>query len=159
ELDQRHADVAAALQRITEEVALAVVHHLHRLVPSRNLCLAGGVALNSVMNGRLLREGPFERIFIQPAANDAGTALGSALLLAHAAPGRPRATPRDIVYLGPSFGPDECAAAVSAAALVVERPPDAVARTAELLAAGKIVGWFQGRMEIGPRALGNRSIL
>jgi carbamoyltransferase len=159
ELDDRHADVAAALQRVIEEAALAMARHLHRLVPSRNLCLAGGVALNSVMNGRLLREGPFENVFIQPAANDAGAALGSALALAHLGHHLPRAGAQETVFLGPAYSAETCAAAARDAGLVAEEPADVAERTAELLAAGKIVGWFQGRMEAGPRSLGNRSIL
>jgi carbamoyltransferase len=159
ELSQQHRDVAAALQRVTEEAALALLRHLHRLVPSRNLCLAGGVALNSVMNGRLVREGPFERVFIQPAANDAGSALGGALFLAHGAHGLRREPPADVVYLGPAYDAAVCAEAARRGGLVVEAVSDVAEHTAALLAAGKIVGWFQGRMEIGPRALGNRSIL
>jgi carbamoyltransferase len=159
ELTDDYRDVAAALQRVTEEAALAMVRHLKRIVPSRNLCLAGGVALNSVMNGRIAREGPFERIFIQPAANDSGCALGSALFLAHGVHGAPLAPPPECVYLGPAYGEAECRAAAERGGLVVEPAGDAVERAAELLAAGKIVAWFQGRMEVGPRSLGNRSIL
>jgi carbamoyltransferase len=152
-------DLAAGLQRVVEDAALALVRHLHRLVPSKNLCLAGGVALNSVMNGRLAREGPFEHVFIQPAANDAGTALGAALAIAHLRHGAPRGPEQNLVYLGPAFDAGACERAARAGGLVVERPADVVTHTAERLAAGAIVGWFQGRMEVGPRALGNRSIL
>ena len=159
ELTSRHQDVAAALQEVVEDAALALVRHLHRLVPSRNLCLAGGVALNSVMNGRIRREGPFEHMFVQPAANDAGTALGGALLIAHGLLGLPRVESPEVVYLGPEYSAADHEAAARDPGLVIERPDDTVERTAELLAAGKIVGWFQGRMEVGPRALGNRSIL
>jgi carbamoyltransferase len=159
EITREHEDIAAALQRVVEEAALALVRYAHRLVPSRNLCLVGGVALNSVMNGRIQREGPFENIFIQPAANDAGTALGGALFLAHAVHGLQRTETPDIAYLGPDYTPSECEAAAASLGLVIERPADIVERAAELLAAGKIVGWFQGRMEVGPRSLGNRSIL
>ncbi len=159
ELRDEHRDLAAALQRVTEDAALAFLRHLHRLVPSRNLCLAGGVALNSVMNGRLLREGPFERVFIQPAANDAGTALGAALYQVCGLHGLPRPAGAEIVFLGPAFDEARCEAAARGAGLRVERPPDMPARAAELLAEGRILGWFQGRMEVGPRALGNRSIL
>jgi carbamoyltransferase len=156
----RHAeDVAAALQRVVEEAALAMVRHLHRLVPSKNLCLAGGVALNSVMNGRIAREGPFENLFIQPAANDAGTALGAGLVLANLRHGMPRQTGQSLVYLGPDFDEAACHQAAAAAGLRIERRVDVVEYTAERLAAGEIVGWFQGKMEVGPRALGNRSIL
>jgi carbamoyltransferase len=159
EVTRREEDIAAALQRVVEDASLALVRHLHRLCPSRNLCLAGGVALNSVLNGRILREGPFEHLFIQPAANDAGTALGAALQVACGRHGIPRHEHADIAYLGPEASPAACEAAAAASGLFVERPADTVERTAELLAAGKIVGWFQGRMEVGPRALGNRSIL
>ena len=159
ELTSRHQDVAAALQEVVEDAALALVRHLHRLVPSRNLCLAGGVALNSVMNGRIRREGPFEHMFVQPAANDAGTALGGALLIAHGLLGLPRVESPEVVYLGPEYSAADHEAAARDPGLIIERPDDTVERTAELLAAGKIVGWFQGRMEVGPRALGNRSIL
>jgi carbamoyltransferase len=106
-----------------------------------------------------MREGPFENIFIQPAANDAGAALGSALVLAHLRHGIPRREGNELVYLGPAFDDAACERAARGAGLVVERPPNVVERTAELLADGRIVGWFQDRMEIGPRALGNRSIL
>jgi carbamoyltransferase len=159
EMTRHYEDVAAALQRVVEDAALALVRHLHRIVPSRNLCLAGGVALNSVMNGRIALEGPFERIFIQPAANDAGTALGSALVLAHGRHGKPRVPDNELVYLGPAFSDAACEAAARSAQLRVERPADLMETVSELLAAGRIVGWFQGRMEVGPRALGNRSIL
>jgi len=159
EMTQRYQDIAAALQLVLEEAALALLRHLHRLVPSRNLCLAGGVALNSVMNGRLVREGPFENVFIQPAANDAGCSLGGALFLAHAAHGAARRAPAEVVYLGPEYSGAVCEAAARAGGLIVERAEDVTERTAALLADGKIVGWFQGRMEVGPRALGNRSIL
>jgi carbamoyltransferase len=159
EMTRHYEDVAAALQRVTEEAALAQVRYLHRLVPSKNLCLAGGVALNSVMNGRIATEGPFENVFIQPAANDAGTALGGALFLAHARHGKPRQPRNDVAYLGPEYSPEECLAAARRAGLSAEPLPDIAERAAELLAAGKIVAWFQGRMEVGPRSLGNRSIL
>ena len=159
EITARHEAIAAALQRVVEEAALALVRHLYKLVPSRNLCLAGGIALNSVLNGRIMREGPFENIFIQPAANDAGTALGGALLLACGVHGCAPKRPVDGVYLGPEYGAAACAAAAAGSGFVVERPHDIAERTAELLAAAKIVGWLQGRMEVGPRALGNRSIL
>jgi carbamoyltransferase len=159
EMTRHYEDVSAALQRVVEEAALALVRHLHRLVPSRNLCLAGGVALNSVMNGRLVREGPFERVFIQPAANDTGTALGSALVLAHGRNGKARVADNELVYLGPSYSDADFAAAARTGGLVVEQPDDVIETAADLLAAGQIVGWFQGRMEVGPRALGNRSIL
>jgi len=159
ELTRCHEDMAAALQRVVEEGALALARHLHHLVPSRNLCLAGGVALNSVLNGRIAREGPFENVFIQPAANDAGTALGAALHVACAAHRLDPVAHADVAQLGPEYSASACGQAAAAAGLPTERPADIVERAAELLAAGKIIGWFQGRMEVGPRSLGNRSIL
>jgi len=156
----RHAeDMAAALQRVVEEAALAMTRHLHRLVPLPNLCLAGGVALNSVMNGRIAREGPFENVFIQPAANDAGTALGAALVLAHLRHRLPRDPNPELVYLGPEYDAAACEAAARDGGLRIERAENVAETVSDELASGKIVGWFQGRMEIGPRALGNRSIL
>lgn len=159
EMDQRSQDIAAALQRVIEEAALALAHALYRIVPSKNLCLAGGVALNSVMNGRIAKEGPFENIFVQPAANDAGTALGGALAVAHLRHGCDRVSNNELVYLGPEFTTEQCEAAARAAGLRIERPSDLSGTVADALASGAIIGWFQGRMEIGPRALGNRSIL
>lgn len=159
ELEQRQKDVAAALQRLTDEVALAQARHLHRIAPSKNLCLTGGVALNSVTNGRIAVEGPFENVFIHPASNDAGASLGAALFSAHVVHGLRREACADAAALGPEYSNEECAAAVRAAGLVAEPMPDVAERTAELLADGKVVGWFQGRMEAGPRALGGRSIL
>src|SRR5262249_3154520 len=120
ELTAPYQDIAAALQRVVEEAALAQVRHLHRLVPSRNLCLAGGVALNSVMTGRIVREGPFENVFIQPAANDAGTALGGALFLAHGSHGAARSGPTEVAYLGPEHPSAAVGAAGRRSALVVE---------------------------------------
>ena len=159
---ERHAAVARGLQRRLEDVGLHLARHLARRTGARNLCLAGGVALNGVMNGRLLREGPFERIFVMPASGDAGCSLGGPWYLHHVVLGRPRVDPLGHVYLGPRFDPAACQAAYAAAGLT----PWVASSEEELLAAvvghlvdGKVVGWFQGRMELGPRALGNRSIL
>jgi carbamoyltransferase len=139
---------------------------VQRETGQKNLCLAGGVALNCVGNGRLLREGPFERLWIQPAAGDAGGAVGVALTIHHKVLGNPRVVPQrgDSMrgsYLGPVFSDDEIARQLDAAGAVYERLDEAALldRTAELLGAEKVVGWLQGRMEFGPRALGNRSIL
>ena len=163
ELTQHHMDIARSLQVVTEEVMLRMAGHAHALTGARNLCLAGGVALNCVANGRILREGPFEKIWIQPAAGDAGGALGAALLGWHHYRNQPRKKSRGgdaqkASLLGPSYDPRGF--------LQRERIPyleldDAalMTRTAELLAAGNVIGWHQGRMEFGPRALGNRSIL
>lgn len=165
ELRQEYLDIAASLQKVSEEVVLAMARHVHAETGMKNLCLAGGVALNSVANGRLLREGPFEGIFIQPAAGDAGAALGAACLAWHHHLGRTDRQPLPDVYLGPRF--DD----VDVEPVLRQQCPEfgfsrerleeqaLIATAARMLADGKVLGWFQGRMEFGPRALGNRSIL
>jgi carbamoyltransferase len=164
EIEPFHQDVARSLQVVLEEVLLAQARHLHRLVPSENLCMAGGVALNCVANGRLLREGPFRRLFVQPAASDAGGALGAAAI-AHArlTGERPRQGQMTHAYLGPGFPPDEIARLLAAtfaqAADYRGRTDELLEAVVDRLVAGKVVGWFYGRMELGPRALGARSIL
>lgn len=163
-LTQRHADVARSLQVVVEEVMLRMARHAHEVTGSRHLCLAGGVALNCVSNGRILREGPFEKIWIQPAAGDAGGALGAALIAWHEYAGQPRtvsATGADSQrgsLLGPQYDTRKF---VQARKIAAEEPADDAlpARVAALLAEGNVVGWYQGRVEFGPRALGNRSIL
>ncbi len=163
-LTQRHMDIARSLQAVVEEAMLRMARHAHALTKSPSLCLAGGVALNCVSNGRILREGLFERIWIQPAAGDAGGALGAALLAWHQFENKPReigangADQQHGSFLGPDFDPREFLHAQKIAA--TELPNDDLfAEVARLLAEGHVVGWFQGRMEFGPRALGNRSIL
>ncbi len=160
-LDQRHADIALALQTVLEETVMHMAVHLRKVTGSKYLCMAGGVALNSVMNGRLLREGPFDDITITPAANDAGCCMGAALALqvekfGVERPGEPRNA-----LLGPDYSAQECKAALLEAGLPAQEfAPDALLeKSAQLLMAGRVVGWFQGRMEMGPRALGARSIL
>lgn len=163
ELTQRHMDIARSLQAVTEEVMLRLARHAHALTGARHLCLAGGVALNCVANGRILREGPFENIWIQPAAGDAGGAIGAALVAWHHYRDRPRRTPaandsQKGSLLGPSY--DVRAFLQRERISHVElTDDDLMTRTAELLSEGKVIGWLQGRMEFGPRALGNRSIL
>lgn len=165
-LTEREFDLAASVQKVTEEIYLRMARHLHAQTGLKNLCLAGGVALNCVGNGRLLREGPFENIWIQPAAGDAGGALGAALFTWHQLLERPR-TPgaRDSQrgsLLGPDFSAAEIEATLRGAGAVWRRAADEAAlcaETARLIADGKVVGWVQGRMEYGPRALGGRSIL
>jgi carbamoyltransferase len=157
-------DVARSLQVVLEEVLLAKVAYLHRRVPSANLCMAGGVALNCVAIERIVKAGPFERVFVQPAASDAGGALGAAALAHVRRTGeRPDARPLAHVFLGPGFGADTIAELFRSSGARVQdfrrREPDLVRATVDRLASGKVVGWFQGRMEFGPRALGNRSIL
>src|SRR6266404_9741445 len=163
---QREMDLARSIQEVVEDVVLRMARHVHRQTGMENLCLAGGVALNCVANGRLLREGPFKRIWIQPAAGDAGGALGVALTIHHRVLGAPRhhRSEGDSMhgsYLGPAFSDDEIETFLRSAGAVYEKLPtaDVVERTARLLAEEKVVGWLQGRMEFGPRALGNRSTL
>jgi carbamoyltransferase len=159
-------DLAASIQAVTEEVMLRLTRSLARETGRRNLCLAGGVALNCVANGKILRDGSFENIWIQPAAGDAGGAIGAALCACHSHLGLQRSTANTIdgmkgAYLGPEFAQAEIERRLNAAGAVYEVLPEAeiVNRTSDALLEEKAVGWFQGRMEFGPRALGNRSIL
>jgi carbamoyltransferase len=158
-IEDHHRDVARALQVQTEEVVLAIGRKLHQETGLRRLVMAGGVALNCVANGRLLQEGPFDEVFVQPAAGDNGACLGAALFVAHRKLGAPRGPRQGHAFLGPGFDEAEVARAAAARGLVAEHPEDVVAATADLLAEGAVVGWMQGRMEYGPRALGHRSIL
>jgi carbamoyltransferase len=164
ELTQRHKDMAASIQLVLEDVVLNMARALKKDTGARNLCLAGGVALNCVANGRLLREGGFENIWIQPAAGDAGCAVGAALAAYHGFLGQPRLAGTDTMkgsYLGPAFSQWEIEKRLRAAGAnyQVFGETELLATTVEALAAGHAVGWFQGRMEFGPRALGARSIL
>jgi carbamoyltransferase len=165
-LTQKEMDLARSVQVVTEDIMLAMARSVHAETGLENLCLAGGVALNCVGNGRLLREGPFKNLWIQPAAGDAGGALGVAQLAWHRYLKRPRrVTPgKDTMrgaYLGPSFAPDEIEAFLEKTGAAYQRldRETMLSRVAGLLADEKIVGWFNGRMEFGPRALGGRSIL
>lgn len=162
----REMNLAASIQVVTEEIMLAAARHVHRETGQRNLCLAGGVALNCVGNGRLLRESPFDDIWIQPAAGDAGGALGVGLFIWHQLLDQPRPPAaqdrQQGSLLGPRFTDDELSTFLDAQGAVYHRFDDELAlceRVAELLAGEQVVGWFQGRMEFGPRALGSRSIL
>jgi carbamoyltransferase len=160
-VEPRHKNVAASMQRRLEEVELTMLRTLRHRTGMDAICLAGGVALNCVVNGRVRRETGFADVYIQPAAYDGGTSLGAASYVYHHKLGNPRHFAMDHAYLGPSFGEAECKRALEAAGLGYRRldEHDLVSRTASALAEGRIVGWFQGRMEFGPRALGNRSIL
>jgi len=160
-IDQRHMDIAASAQKVLEDVVLKLLQNLHEQTGEKNLCLAGGVAFNSVMNGRIMQESPFENFFIQPAAGDAGCSLGAALLVHHKVLKQPRAPQMEHAYYGPEFSSDECAAILREAGLEFEtlEEDQLVARVAKMIADGAIVGWFHGRMEFGPRALGRRSFL
>jgi carbamoyltransferase len=159
EITQHHRDVAASMQKCMEIYFFRVLNRLHEYTGSVNLCLAGGVAYNSVANGMIRRNTPFREIFIQPAAGDSGTALGVAFYIWNTLLGNPRRYVMTDAHLGPEYNEAELEQALHSFGASYERCEDIEERVAELLAAGKIVGWFQGRMEFGPRALGNRSIL
>jgi carbamoyltransferase len=165
-LTQRDMDLARSIQEVTEEVMLRLARTVHRETGAENLCLAGGVALNCVGNGRILREGPFKRLWIQPAAGDAGGAIGAALTAWHKLEGNPRLlnSSKDSMegsLLGPSYSNESIEEFLTSKEACYERLDDEVLfhRLAGELAEGKVVGWFQGRMEFGPRALGARSII
>lgn len=170
-LEQRHLDLAASIQKVTEEAVLRMANHVHKVTGEENLVLAGGVALNCVANGRLLREGPFRNIWIQPAAGDAGGALGAALFTWHQLLERPRTAQRpdgqQASLLGPSFSNEEIRTLLDQQTDADEQysvehhvtESELIDAVTTLLTSGKIVGWFHGRMEFGPRALGARSIL
>jgi len=166
-IDIRYADVARSIQVVTEEIMLRLARYAREVTGQKNLCLAGGVALNCVANGLILRENIFERLWIQPAAGDAGGALGAALAIWYLDKAQTReripATPDEMnsALLGPDYTAAQIEEVLRSHQAVYRRLEDEalLTRTAELLAAGKVVGWFQGRMEFGPRALGSRSIL
>jgi carbamoyltransferase len=165
-LSKFHMDIAASIQAVTEEVVLRLTRALAVEIGERNLCLAGGVVLNCVANGKVLRDGQFEKIWVQPAAGDAGGAIGAALAAQHLEFGLAREPTNEIdamegAYLGPSFDNGIVAERLTAAGAHFAQigSDELYERTVEALIAGKAVGWFQGRMEFGPRALGNRSIL
>jgi carbamoyltransferase len=166
-ITQREMDIAASIQKVTEDAMLKAARHVHKQTRSRNLCLAGGVALNCVGNGRILREGPFENIWIQPAAGDAGGALGAALYVWYQLldNSRTAATCSDSMHgsrLGPAFTDQEVRSALDKAGAKYTMLPDddsLCERVAELMTKEMVIGWFQNRMEFGPRALGARSII
>jgi carbamoyltransferase len=160
-LTSEHEDVAASMQAMLEEAYLHLVRALWERTKMPQLCLAGGVALNAVANGRILPETPFEDVFVQPAAGDSGIAVGAAYYVWNQALGRPRAFVMDHAYTGPGYSDADYERALAAAGLEADRLDDdeLFARVAERVAAGDVIGWFQGRMEFGPRALGNRSIV
>jgi carbamoyltransferase len=161
ELTAYHEDVAASMQAMLEEAEFALVRKLQRDTGQKALCMAGGVALNSAFNGKILPCTDFEDIYIQPAAGDAGTSLGVCAYIEHQLLGRPRQYVMNHAYTGPSFSDDQIAEALARTGLSAERHDEdtLVERTAALVAEGNVLGWFQGRMEWGPRALGNRSII
>ncbi|MEM1084357.1 MAG: carbamoyltransferase [Verrucomicrobiota bacterium] len=165
-LTKREMDLAASIQVVTEDAMLATARHLHETTGMENLCLAGGVALNCVGNGRILREGPFKRVWIQPAAGDAGGALGAAMFIWHQLQGNPRTVGKpdgqQASLLGPAYEDSEITTLLDEKGATYRKIDDEgeLCRTvAELIENEKVIGWFQGRMEFGPRALGARSIL
>ena len=165
-LTQFHMDIAASIQEVTEQIVIRLTDGIARETGAKNLCLAGGVALNCVANGKILRHGTFDNIWVQPAAGDAGGSIGAALSVYHQHLQKPRHRPAGMdgmagSYLGPATSTDDAGHQLEKAGANLEILSDdnVVTRTAEALAKGAAVGWFQGRMEFGPRALGNRSIL
>ena len=166
-IEARHQAIAASVQVVFEEAAMHVLNGVHRQTRQRRLCLAGGCAMNSVMNGKIRERTPFEDVYIQPAAGDNGTALGAALFVQHQLLGRPHGFVMDHAYWGPEAEDSDIDRALqdrnaelsACRSWRFESEPDLCEWTAEQLAGGRIVGWFQGRMEFGARALGNRSIL
>jgi carbamoyltransferase len=157
DFDERHADLAATVQVVLEEVLLDLCRWLYARTGSSRLALAGGVALNCVANTRLLDEGPFEEIWVQPAAGDSGTALGAALTVA--ADAGDDLVPMTTAALGRGWSDEQIESALNTARIRYERPPDIAAAAAKIIAENGIVAWFQGRAEYGPRALGHRSLL
>jgi len=158
-LEAQHMDIARSLQAVLEETVMHMVDWLHGQTGESSLCMAGGVALNCVMNSRVAREGPFERVWVQPAAGDSGTALGAALYQDHKVRAASRRWTMTHASLGPAFDDESIEQVLQLAQVPYRKVSDLPAVTADLLAEGKVVAWFQGRMEFGPRALGNRSIL
>jgi len=163
DIEQRHMDLAASIQSVTEEVMMRIARQLHASTRMRHLVLAGGVALNCVANGRILREGPFDDIWIQPASGDAGGAVGSALFVWHQLLENERTPQRRDAqkgsFLGPTISDEEIVACLDRNGAAYEIVDDLLPEMAQWLADGKIVAWAHGRMEFGPRALGGRSIL
>jgi carbamoyltransferase len=161
EISDRHRDIAASLQRMTEDVLLKMARHLYHETRIENLCLAGGVFLNVTANSRILNETPFKKLFIQPAAGDAGASLGAAAYVTHALLDQPRTYVMHSAALGPHYSDQVIETLLSNEGEKFKKLTDKelVQYVAQVIANDKIVGWFQGRMEFGPRALGNRSIL
>jgi carbamoyltransferase len=161
-LNQHYADIAASIQKVTEEVLLGMARAVHRETGLKRLCIAGGVGLNSVANSRILRETPFEELFIQPAAGDGGGALGAALWAYNSLLGKPRTFVMDQAYWGRSYSSAEISKFLKEKSIpysLIENDDKLFDQVVERLIHGKVIGWFQGRFEWGPRALGSRSIL
>jgi carbamoyltransferase len=160
-LEQFHKDVAMSVQVVTEEIVLRMVRHAHELTGSKNLCMAGGVALNCVANGRVIKETPYRDVFIQPAAGDAGGAVGVATYIYHTVLGHERKWQWEHAYLGPEYHTDEIRDYLKSNDIVFHELSEdgMIDATVQAMVDQKTVGWFQGRMEFGPRALGSRSII
>jgi carbamoyltransferase len=162
EITERHKNIAATLQKVTEDIVLKMANHVYSITKSKNLCLAGGVFLNVTANTRILNETPFENVYIQPAAGDAGSAIGSALFYYHSILRNEKTNKNQVASLGPSYSNAQIEILLKNKRLKykkVENSSELVKSIAGHLANEKVVAWFQGRMEFGPRALGNRSIL
>lgn len=161
QLEQRHKDIAASVQKLTEAVIFQILNYLYKETKCPNLCIAGGVALNSVANGKITKNTPFKNIFIQPAASDAGTALGAALYVWHTVLGNKREYVQTTSYFGPSFTAQEVKHFLDENSIIYTEynEKEIPKKTAELINQNHVIGWFQGAMEWGPRALGNRSII
>jgi carbamoyltransferase len=162
EINQKYADIAASIQRVTEEIMLKMAAYAHRQSGSKNLVMAGGVALNSTGNGRLMREGPFENVFIQPAAGDSGGAIGAALYAYHVIFGKPRKFTMEHAYWGTEYSESEMVEAIKNEGFPYQRFDDdnkLLDQAVDALLQSKVLGWYRGRFEWGPRALGNRSII
>ena len=160
--NQKYADIAASIQQVTEDIVLKMAHAAHRQTGSKNLVMAGGVALNSVANGRVMREGPFDNVFVQPAAGDSGGAIGAALYVYHVLLGQPRKFTMEHAYWGAEYPAGQMVEAIRKAGFQYEAFDDderLLDRVVDTLLQSKVVGWYRGRFEWGPRALGQRSIL
>jgi carbamoyltransferase len=158
---ERHENLARSLQMVTEEIILHLLNRLHAKTKTPHLCMSGGVAMNSVANGKITRETPFENVYIPAGAADNGTSFGAAFYIWNRVLGKPRGFVQDHAYWGCSFGDEACAVAIREAGLPFERheEPALLQRTLDLIEGGRVVGWFQGKMEFGARALGNRSLI
>lgn len=161
DLTEHHWNIASSAQRVLEDTAIHILKHIKEMTGEENLCMAGGVAFNSVMNGRIFQEAPFKNFYIQSAAGDAGCSLGAALMIWHQKLGNPRKFHMNHAYWGPKFSNEECQKTLDEAGLKYQTLPDEtlLPQLAKMISEGAIIGWFQGRMEWGPRALGARSFL
>ncbi|HPM77548.1 MAG TPA: carbamoyltransferase C-terminal domain-containing protein [bacterium] len=157
--DRRFFDIAAATQKVTEDLVFALLNDLAEIVPSENLCLCGGVAMNCVLNGKIPAHTPFKKVFVPPMPDDSGSCIGAAWRVAIGELGRPRPAPMVHNYLGPAFSDEQIEAELRRDKIRFARPDDIAPTAAQKIADGRLVGWFQGGVEFGDRALGNRSIL